>query len=65
MDKLFVLVVSLWGNNGTDWIYIGNQYVLNYPMTIEKCNEMADLDNWSWWETNEYYTIQLNCEEAK
>ena len=65
MGKLFVLVVTLWGNNGTDWIYIGNQYVLNDPMPIEKCNEMADLDNWSWWETNEYYTIQLNCEEAK
>ena len=65
MDKLFVLVVSLWGNNGTDWIYIGNQYVLNEPMPIDRCVEMANLDNWSWWETNEYYTVQLSCEEAK
>ena len=65
MDKLFVLVVSLWGNNGTDWVYIGNQYVQNEPMTVDRCVEMANLDNWSWWETNEYYTVQLSCEEAK
>ena len=37
MEKLFVLVVSLWGNNGTDWIYIGNQYVLNEPIPIDRC----------------------------
>ena len=65
MDKLFVLVVSLWGNNGTDWVYIGNQYVLNEPVPIDRCVEMSNLDNWSWWETNEYYTVQLSCEEAK
>ena len=64
--KLFVLVLSLWGQTESgDWVYIGNQYVLNEPMTIEKCNKKANLDNWSWWETNEYYTVQLSCEEAK
>ena len=26
--KTFVVVVSIWGNNGTDWVYTGNQYVM-------------------------------------
>ena len=62
--KLFVLVFSLWGNTGTDWVYIGNQYVLNQPMPLEQCEKMANLDNWSWHEDNKFYTIQLDCKEV-
>ena len=57
----YLLVFSLWGNTGTDWVYIGNQYVLNQPMPLEQCEAMANLDNWSWHESNQYYSIQLSC----
>ena len=60
----YLLVFSLWGNTGTDWVYIGNQYVLNQPMPLEQCEKMADLDNWSWHEDNKFYTIQLDCKEV-
>ena len=63
--KMFVLVLTLWGQTESgDWVYIGNQYVLNDPMPKEKCLYMAELDNWSWHETNEYYSIQLECQEV-
>ena len=32
MIKVFVLVVSLWGYNGTSWVYTGNQMVLQHEM---------------------------------
>ena len=60
----YLLVFSLWGNTGTDWVYIGNQYVFNTPMPLEKCELMAELDNWSWHEDNDFYTIQLDCQEV-
>lgn len=63
--KLFVLVLSLWGQTESrDWVYIGNQYVLNNPMPIEECKKLENLDNWTWHETNRYYSIQLQCEEV-
>ena len=63
--KLFVLVLSIWGQTESgDWVYIGNQYVQNDPIPLEQCEYLADLDNWSWHETNEYYTIQLDCKEV-
>ena len=63
--KLFVLVLSIWGQTESgDWVYIGNQYVQNDPIPLEHCEYLADLDNWSWHETNEYYTIQLDCKEV-
>ncbi len=63
--KLFVLVLTLWGQTESgDWLYIGNQYVYNDTMSEEKCLYMAELDNWSWHETNRYYSIQLECQEV-
>ena len=63
--KLFVLVLSLWGQTETgDWVYIGNQYVYNDTMSEEKCLYMAELDNWSWHEGNRYYSIELECQEV-
>ena len=63
--KLFVLVLALWGQTEAgDWVYIGNQYVFNTPMPLEQCELMAELDNWSWHEDNDFYTIQLDCQEV-
>lgn len=63
--KLFVLVLTLWGQTESgDWLYIGNQYVYNDTMSEEKCLYMAELDNWSWHESNRYYSIQLECQEV-
>ena len=57
----FVLVFSIWGNNGTDWQYIGNQYIYDIPMTLQQCLSIAHQSNWSKHETNEYYRIQFDC----
>ena len=46
MDKVFVLVISMWGNNGTDWEYIGNQMVLQQDMTKSQCEYMVKEDMW-------------------
>ena len=62
MIKLFVLVVSLWGYNGTEWVYVGNQLVLNEPMAKEQCEEY--MHRWSWHESNEYYNFTMSCEKA-
>ena len=44
--KEFLLVISMWGNNGTDWQYIGNQYIMQELFTKEQCMAIADKKNW-------------------
>ena len=44
--KEFVLVISMWGNNGTAWEYIGNQYVMNEKFTEAQCEILVDNSNW-------------------
>jgi hypothetical protein len=61
MDKIFVLVISMWGNNGTDWEYIGNQMVLQQDMTKSQCEYMVKEDMWEVFSTNEYYMMQAQC----
>ena len=60
-SKIFVLVISMWGNNGTDWEYIGNQMVLNQDMTKAQCEYMMSDDQWTRFNSNEYYNVQLDC----
>jgi len=55
----FVLLLSMWGNDGTDWVYMGNQYAYNQPMTKIECTEIAE--DWTRWETNEYYRLSIEC----
>tara|TARA_Y100001970_G_C13561472_1_gene521723 strand:- start:25 stop:213 length:189 start_codon:yes stop_codon:yes gene_type:complete len=57
--KIFLLVISMWGFDGNEWKYIGNQIVLNHPATKEEC--MALRQNWSWHENNEYYRFSIEC----
>ena len=59
--KVFVLVISIWGNNGTDWIYTGNQYVSQEMYTKEDCHKLVDTSNWNKFRSNPYYDIQLDC----
>ena len=49
----------MWGNDGTDWVYMGNQYAYNQPMTKIECTEIAE--DWTRWETNEYYRLSIEC----
>jgi len=61
VTKLFVLVISIWGFDGNEWKYVGNQIVLNYPMQKEQCLAMAK--DWSSHEQNEYYRFSIECHE--
>ena len=62
MTQLFVLVISLWGFDGNEWVYVGNQIVLNEPMIKEECMEI--IEDWSWHEQNEFYRFSIECHEA-
>jgi|TARA_Y100001970_G_C13963486_1_gene714388 hypothetical protein len=62
MTQLFVLVISLWGFDGNEWVYVGNQIVLNEPMIKEECMEIRE--DWSWHEQNEFYRFSIECHEA-
>ena len=59
--KTFVVVVSIWGNNGTDWVYTGNQYVMKNLFTEEQCHQIVDNSNWNKIRNNEYYDLQFDC----
>lgn len=64
MTKLFVIVISMWGNDGSEWVYMGNQYVYNLPMTLEQCELITNKADWDKYETNQYYMIQMDCKEV-
>tara|TARA_R100001591_G_scaffold103538_1_gene110902 strand:- start:261 stop:461 length:201 start_codon:yes stop_codon:yes gene_type:complete len=59
--KTFVVVVSIWGNNGTDWVYTGNQYVMKELFTKEQCQQIVDSSNWNKIKNNQYYDLQFDC----
>ena len=59
--KEFLLVISMWGNDGTDWQYIGNQYIMQEMFTKEQCMMIADKKNWQQVIKNEYYGVQFDC----
>lgn len=61
MTKLFILVISLWGFNGSSWVYVGNQIVLNKKMQEQECLDLAD--SWSRYELNQYYRLSIECVE--
>ena len=57
--KTFLLIMSLWGYDGTEWVYVGNQYVNQEPMTKEEC--LQEANNWVKYEDNEYYRLSIEC----
>ena len=63
MNSLYVLVITLWGLTAEgQWVYTGNQIILNEPMQKEECEEY--MQRWSWHEDNEYYNFAMSCEKA-
>ena len=61
MEKGFLLVITMWGNNGIDWEYIGNQIVLQQVMTEEQCVYLIDKDMWEATYENKYYRMMAHC----
>ena len=61
MTEAFVLVLSIWGNTGSEWIYTGNQYIMSELMTEEKCLEISDDSNWNSIRNNQFYDLQFDC----
>tara|TARA_R110001592_G_scaffold230282_1_gene487099 strand:- start:99 stop:329 length:231 start_codon:yes stop_codon:yes gene_type:complete len=62
--KTFLLVISIWGFTAEEeWVYVGNNVVLDVLMSKEQCDAMAE--NWVWREKNEYYKLLTSCELAK
>ena len=62
--KVFLLVVSVWGFTAEEeWVYVGNNVVLDVLMSQEECDAMAK--NWVWRERNENYKLVTSCELAK
>jgi len=62
--KTFVLVISMWGFNGSEWVYMGNQFVNNNPMSKSQCEALIADDQWTRHIENEYYSIQFDCFEV-
>ena len=40
------MVISMWGFDGYEWQYIGNQVALQQPMTQSQCEYLIDEDMW-------------------
>tara|TARA_Y100001937_G_scaffold35183_1_gene50479 strand:- start:361 stop:561 length:201 start_codon:yes stop_codon:yes gene_type:complete len=59
--KTFAVVISIWGHNGTDWVYTGNQYVMNELFTKEQCEQIISESNWNDFRENPYYDLQFDC----
>ena len=62
--KMFILVISMWGNDGAEWHYIGNQMSLQQPMTLQQCEKLASKDMWHYHYENEYYAMHPQCYPA-
>ena len=63
MISLYILIISLWGFTGSDWVYVGNQIVYQEPLTKQECETMAD--SWTKFELNEFYRLSIECHEKK
>ena len=60
--KVFVIVISLWGFNGDNWVYTGNQLVLQEKFNdLVKCEELGR--SFMKFEMNKYFTFKVQCIE--
>ena len=60
--KVFLLVVSLWGLNGSTWVYTGNQMVLQEKFeNLQVCQEFGR--QFMKFEMNKYFTFKVQCIE--
>ena len=51
----------MWGFTGDDWVYTGNQYIMQELFTLNQCNQIIDDANWEKFQENEYYGLQFDC----
>ena len=63
--KEFILVISMWGNTGEEWVYTGNQYIMQELFTKQQCEVIAQNANWEKYEKNEYLGLQFDCFNKK
>ena len=60
--KVLLLVVSLWGFNGSTWVYTGNQMVLQDKFeTLQVCQEFGR--QFMKFVMNKYFTFKVQCIE--
>ena len=60
--KIFILVISLWGYNGSTWVYTGNQLVLQEKFNeLKLCEEIGR--KFMKFELNKYFTFKVQCIE--
>ena len=65
VETFFIMVISMWGFDGSDWQYIGNQIALQQPMTQAQCEYLIDEDMWKATYQNEYYRMMAHCFPAE
>tara|TARA_R100000700_G_scaffold8093_1_gene11886 strand:+ start:337 stop:579 length:243 start_codon:yes stop_codon:yes gene_type:complete len=61
VETLFILVISMWGFDGNEWQYIGNQVSLQQPMTEAQCLYLIDEKMWQATYSNQYYKMVAHC----
>ena len=61
VEVAYVLVITMWGNTGTDWEYIGNQIVLQQQMTEAQCEYLIDEEMWEATYKNKHYRMMAHC----
>ena len=60
--KVFLLVISLWGYNGSTWVYTGNQLVLQEKFTdLSECEHLGR--SFMKFDINKYFTFKVQCIE--
>ena len=60
--KVFLLVISLWGYNGSTWVYTGNQLVLQEKFNdLSKCVDLGR--SFMKFDMNKYFTFKVQCIE--
>ena len=61
MTKEFILVISMWGFDGYEWQYIGNQVALQHPFTEAQGVHLIDENMWRATYHNQYYKMVAHC----
>ena len=58
--KEFILVISMWGSDGTTDHYIG-QIALQHPFSEKQCHMLIEEDMWASSYDNEHYHMKGHC----
>tara|TARA_R100000654_G_scaffold34122_1_gene59549 strand:- start:356 stop:568 length:213 start_codon:yes stop_codon:yes gene_type:complete len=58
--KEFILVITMWGNDGSTDHYIG-QLSLQQPMSEKQCHWMIEDQRWAASYDNNYFMFAMHC----